>query len=85
MIFQVSSDVFWGYRVQLNPINFNDLPSIIAYIKNDMKTFFLSRNLQCLAEMVDKAKFHIHHPHDNYKSIIELTNTDETIYVCDHC
>jgi hypothetical protein len=84
-VFQLSSDMFWGYRVQIDMFLFDDVSAIIQYIKQDMKTFFLSRNLQLLAEKVEKLKFHIHHPFDTYKDLVGRTNAQDIIYICDNC
>ena len=71
--------------MQIDITWFEDVSTIIKYIKQDMKTFFLSRNLQLLSEKVEKTNFHIHHPYDTYKEILERTNAQDIIYICDHC
>lgn len=84
-IFQVSSDMFWGYRVEIDLIYFETIAAIIQYVKNDLKQFLLSRNLQLLAEQVEKNNFHIHHPFETFEDIKNNTNTSTIIYICDHC
>jgi hypothetical protein len=84
-VFQVSSNYFWGYRVRLDLMNFDDITSIIKYIKADMTTFFLSRNLQSLANKVEKARFHIHMPYTTYKDLLEQTTDKDVVYLCEHC
>ncbi len=83
--FQISSDYFWGYRVHLDVSNFDDVNAILNYIKQDMKVFFLSKNLQSLASKVEKCRFHIHSPYNTYHDLLELTHDKDVIYVCDHC
>jgi hypothetical protein len=84
-IFQISSDYFWGYRVHIDMLKFDDIKSILNYVKQDLKAFLLSRNLQTLAEKVEQCKFHIHAPYNTYTDLINLTTDEEIIYVCDHC
>lgn len=83
--FQISSDYFWGYRVHIDIADYDDINAILNYIKHDLKTFFLSKNLQSLANKVDRCRFHIHSPYNTYDDLIELTNDRDVIYVCDHC
>lgn len=83
--FQISSDLFWGYRISIDISHFDGIKSIIDYIKSDIRTFLLSRNLQCLVEKLDECKFHIHQPYDVFQDIKNLTTIDDVIYICDHC
>jgi len=83
--FQVSSDLFWGYRITVDVGNFDCVTSIIEYIKNDLRTFLLSRNLQMLVEKLDACRFHIHSPFDCYNDLLTKTDDRTIVYVCDHC
>lgn len=83
--FQISSDLFWGYRLIIDMSKFSDISTIIDYIKNDIRTFLLSRNLQCLVEKLDACKFHIHDPYSTYSDILKNTTSENVIYICDHC
>ena len=83
--FQVSSELFWGYRVTVDILHFDDVKAIITYVKQDLKTFLLSRNLQGLINKLDNAKFHIHHPYSSYSELVTMTNDNDIIYICDHC
>lgn len=84
-IFQVSSDIFWGYRLSVDISHFDSIKGIIDYVKSDIKTFLLSRNLQCLVEKLDECKFHIHEPHDIFEELLQCTTNNDVIYICDHC
>lgn len=83
--FQISSDLFWGYRMVVDLSHFDNIKSIIEYVKNDIRTFLLSRNLQCLVEKLDECKFHIHQPHDVFQDLVNYTTLNDVIYICDHC
>lgn len=83
--FQISSDLFWGYSVNIDISKLNSITSIIEYIKTDLKNFLLSKNLQLLIEKLDQRHFHIHSPHDNYNDLLNHTDTNTIIYICDHC
>jgi hypothetical protein len=84
-IFQLSSDLFWGYRMTIDISHFDSIQSILNYVKSDIKTFLLSRNLVCLVEKLDQCKFHIHQPYDVFEDLINCTTTSDVIYICDHC
>lgn len=83
--FQLSSDLFWGYRVSVDVVNFDCLTSLIDYIKSDIRHFLLSKNLQMLVEKLDQCRFHIHSPYDEFHDLLERTDELTVIYVCDHC
>lgn len=84
-IFQISSDLFWGYRLSIDISHFDSIQSIIEYVKSDIKSFLLSRNLQCLVEKLNECKFHIHQPYDIFQDLINFTTDTDVIYICDHC
>lgn len=83
-IFQVSSDLFWGYRVNVDISSFDSIISIIEYVRSDLRQFLLSKNLQMLVEKLDACHFHIHSPYNEYVQLVQAD--DQTIiYICDHC
>ncbi len=85
-VFQISSDIFWGYRVKVDLLHFDTLPSVIEYIKNDLSLFLKQKNLLMLIEKLEKRRFHIHNPDiSTISDILAYTNNDTIIYVCDHC
>jgi hypothetical protein len=86
--FQVSSDLFWGYRVTADLARFDGVDGIVAYVKADLRAFLLGRNLQMLADKLDACRFHVHSPqHDGYAELVEARRRDPrtVVYVCDHC
>ena len=83
--FQLSSELFWGYRVNVIVNHYDSIASIIEYVKGDIRTFLLSRNLQLLVEKLDKCRFHFHSPFDTYEDLVNKTDDQTVIYVCDHC
>lgn len=84
-VFQVSSDVFWGFRLSIDLSHFTTVKEIVEFVKQDMKTFLMSRNLVMLVEKLEARSFHIHHPYDTYQDLLKLTKDDDVIYICDHC
>lgn len=84
-IFQVSSDLFWGYRVNLDITSFDSITSIIEYVRSDLKQFLLSKNLQMLVEKLDACHFHIHSPYNEYIQLVKQADDQTIIYICDHC
>jgi hypothetical protein len=83
--FQISSEVFWGYRMLIDISNFDSIKSITDYMKNDVRLFLSSRNLQLLIEKLDTSNFHIHSPFDTFEDLLRKTDHSSVIYVCDHC
>lgn len=83
--FQVSSDLFWGYKSVLDVSVYETLDDICKHIQQQMKQFFVSHNLLALAEKVDSVKLHIHSPIQTIEDIYLHTSHDTIIYVCDHC
>ena len=85
-VFQISSDIFWGFRVEVNLYNFTSLDEIIKYIKKEMKDFFKQENLLALSEKVDELNLHTHCIHfSSYEEFIEKSEDFDIIYLCDHC
>ena len=83
--FQLSSELFWGYKLSLDISRFDSIKSLITYVVSDIRTFLLSRNLQLLVEKLDECKFHIHEPHDTFEELISHSTYNDIIYICDHC
>jgi hypothetical protein len=84
-IFQVSSELFWGYQEIIDVYSFSSIEEICKHIQKRMKTFFRHHNLLALAEKVDTVKFHIHAPFQTIYDMLEKTTHTDIIYVCDHC
>lgn len=83
--FQISSDLFWGYKMSIDISYFDNVKEIIDYVKSDIRTFLLSKNLQCLVEKLEASKFHIHQPYDVLQDLKNYTTNNDIIYICDHC
>lgn len=83
--FQVSSDLFWGYKMVVDISTYETLDDICKYMQKQMKQFFVTHNLLALAEKVDSLKLHIHSPIQTMDDIFLHTTPDMIIYVCDHC
>lgn len=83
--FQFSSDLFWGYRVNVDLSQFNDIDGIITYCIDDIKKMLTTHNLQILLEKLNERTFHVHSHENNIQELIENTDSDTIIYVCDHC
>lgn len=86
-IFQVSSDLFWGFREEIDMACFQQIEEIPAYIKRNMKRFFQQHHLLALAEKVDTLQLHIHCPVgcSTVEELYVRTGPSDIIYVCDHC
>jgi len=84
-IFQVSSDLFWGYTEEIDISLYTTLEELCNKMKEKMKQFFHSHNLFALEEKVDDVKLHIHAPIQDISYIYENIKPDEIIYLCDHC
>lgn len=83
-IFQVSSDVFWGYRITLDMAHTRSETDIIRALKADMKAFFLKANLELLALKVDGMDFHLH-LQGGVRALMDDAAEDTITYICDHC
>lgn len=76
--FQVSDEIFWGYKITLDIDFFNNEKDLIKIVKEDMKLFFKKFNLIMLSEKLDYIEFHI----PNLNNIKQSNN--QIIYICSH-
>ncbi len=83
--FQISSELFWGYRLRVDLSLYDSLDEIIHLVKLDLKRFLLGKNLQALAEKVDTMKLHMHEPFLTFQELADGTNPQDILYLCDHC
>lgn len=81
--FQVSSDLFWGYRMTLDMNRMGSEKDIVRALKADMKAFFLKANLELLALKVDSMDFHLH-LRGGIKALMDDATEDTITYICDH-
>lgn len=94
LTFTFSAELFWGFTIVLDMYKMQLYPTIdhvIDYAKNELKVFLRKRNLQVLAESVDKMNLHCH----EYASDALLTEIlddqlrrstthQQIVYLCDH-
>jgi hypothetical protein len=83
--FQFSSDLFWGYRATIDVSQFSDMNDIITYCIDDLRKILTKHNLQILLEKLNQRTFHVHSHENNIHELIENTDSDTVIYICDHC
>lgn len=79
-IFQISSEIFWGWRCKLDIDTYDTSEKIILRVKNELVKYLHDGNL---LNMVDKArdlKLHIHESEDKI-----ICRDDKIVYLCDHC
>jgi hypothetical protein len=83
--FQLSSELFWGFRVKVDLAYVDDIATVIKMVKLELKGYLLQRNLQALAEKVDRLPLHMHEPNVTFDKLLEYTRPKEILYLCDHC
>ena len=79
--FQLSCKLFWGYRTTLDLDYFDSTNQIIAAIQSGLENYLKNANLICLAEELEKIKFHS----PSIETILLEYQPTDTVYVCDHC
>jgi len=82
--FQISATLFWGWQSIVDIDKYDTIEKIIPIVQCDLKEFFNRANLLELAEKIDKMHLHCHM---DTQSIFfnSSQNTNEIIYLCDHC
>ena len=78
--FQLSCRLFWGYKTTLDLDYFDTTDQILIAIKSGLDNFLRNANLICLAEDLEKMKFHS----PSIESILISNNPHDIIYICDH-
>ena len=80
--FEASSNLFSGFRVDINITKIDTLDDIVIKFVDKLNRVLELNNLLILVEELKKCKFHIH----NFTLEDILTSNEEDIfYVCDHC
>ena len=79
--FIISSELFWGFSVQLEPTWFVSLDAIVKCIHMMLQTHFKKNNMDVMYEKSKQLKFHIHDY--TFENICTLPE-NSSIYVCDH-
>ena len=80
MLFIVSSALFSGFEVHLNPLRYQTLDDIAHTVHEQLLAFLQTNKLSHLAEKARLLNFHIH----DYTTVQEIHNLPH-VYVCDHC
>ena len=79
MIFQISDDLFWGYKEDIEIKDFTNSEDIVEVIRCNLEIKLQSMGLEMLCEKLKEKKFHI----PKIEEI--LKNNTNTIYICSHC
>ena len=80
--FIASSELFSGFKVEINIQSIDTLDHIIKIFTDELKTVLKKYNFEILLESVNVKKFHVH---SHTLEQILISNKDEIIYICDHC
>ena len=80
--FIASSELFSGFKVEINIQSIDTLDHIIKIFTDELKTVLKKYNFEILLESVNVKKFHVH---SHTLEQILILNKDEIIYICDHC
>lgn len=84
-IFEISDELFGGYRVEIDITYMDSYSHIYQLVKDSLRQYFLERNLQQLANKVSHLHFHIHNSPDNVKNLTSLFPGISIIYLCTNC
>ena len=80
--FIASSELFSGFKVEMNIQSIDTLDHIIKIFTDELKTVLKKYNFEILLESVNIEKFHVH---SHTLEQILISNKDEIMYICDHC
>lgn len=80
--FEASSNLFSGFRVDINITKIDTLDDIVIKYVDKLKRVLELNNFIVLLEELDRKNFHIHT--HTLESIL-TSNEDDLFYVCDHC
>ena len=80
--FIASSELFSGFKVEMNIQSIDTVDNIIKIFTDELKTVLKKYNFEILLESVNVGKFHVH---SHTLEQILISNKDEIIYICDHC
>jgi len=65
MIVQVSDNIFWGFRVEVDENLFDDRDVVAKHVTNKLRKALQELNLLVLVERLKEKKFHIHYSENN--------------------
>lgn len=77
--FKISSSLFLGFEVKLNPLRFHTISDIVETVRDCLIDFLDLYKLEILVQRARDMNLHIH----DFVSVNELANVS-TVYVCDH-
>lgn len=81
-IFVASSELFSGFRVNIDIRYINTLDDIVNIFLNELRLVLKQNNFESLFEKVIDKEFHIH---SHTLEDILTSNPDNIFYVCNHC
>ena len=79
--FQVSSDLFWGFRLQLEVESDSSHASLLRELHAALERFFLEANLLNLAARSKETRLHLH---DSPEALLAPGSENAVFYACDH-
>ena len=80
--FQISDKIFWGFKVEVDLDQCDNIDKIIEIVINKLNNLLKSNNLELLQKKLNETKFHIH---DFTFEDILLDQTDKIFYICGGC
>jgi len=80
--FEASSDLFAGFRVDINITKIDTLDDIVIKFVDKLKRVLELNNFTVLLEEFNRKKYHIH---NNTLENILTSDNEDIFYVCDHC
>jgi len=79
--FQISAELFWGFRIFVQVSESTSHEDIVKDIKRSLVEFFTGANLLILAEKASRLSLHLH---NDVQDIISDQAYDTTFYACSH-
>jgi hypothetical protein len=77
--FVISSELFGGFTVMLNPSEYGSIDNIIEYCQLQLTLYLLAGNMDILANKADKIFLHVHSV--VYEDIIK--HSERTYFLCE--
>ena len=84
-IFQFSCDLMWGYKVEIDLDDCNNIDDIIIMATVSLNSFLEANNLLVLQKKVNKINYHIHdNTIEDIKKKSKYNNDQVHGYICGH-
>jgi hypothetical protein len=80
-LFQLSSKLFWGYRVRLPLGPASTEEEILREIKASLVLFLEDANLMALADLAKQVTLHLH---DDLPALLAPASEKKVFFACDH-